>query len=97
MSEELEIKEFDKKELAKQMQEDALKGPHTELRIIVGEDQLNPICSLENKGSTYKEIAVLYSTLGEVQKMIKEKYPLAVLYAHEALKIDGKTEIDMSK
>jgi hypothetical protein len=97
MSEDFEIDKVDKKELAKQLEEKILKGEHTELRILIGTGDEDPICSLINKGSTYRELGMLYKCLEQVRNMIKSRYPMAVMYAQECLEFNGRTEIDMNK
>lgn len=92
-----DYEKIDKKELAKQMIEETLKGNHVMLQIVLGEGSTDPICLMATKGATFKEIGVLYNCLEEMKKTIKNRYPASVLYAKEFLEIDGKTEIDLNK
>lgn len=97
MNEQYEMAEIDKKEMVKQIEENYLKGNHTELKIIIAEGSKDPICSLVNQGTTYKEVALLYLCLDETKKTIENRYPLAVKFAKECLNLEGRTEIDMNK
>ena len=97
MNEQYEIAKIDKKEMVKQIEEDYLKGDYTELKIIVAEGSKDPICSLVNHGSTYKELGILYMCLEETKKTIENRYPLAVKFAKECLNLEGRTEIDVNK
>ncbi len=94
MSKDIEIEKIDKQELAKQMEDEILKGNYSELKILVGEGIKDPLCSFVNKNVTPKEVAIVYTSLGEIKRMIEEKYPLAVLFAKEYLEIKGRTDID---
>lgn len=87
--------EIDKKELVIQMEDEILKGNHTKLEIIIGEGSKDPLCSLENKGATNKEIGLLYVALDGVKEMLETNYPIAVLYAKECLTRIGRAEINM--
>lgn len=93
MSKEFEV---DKRELVKQIEEKIYKGEHTELKILIGAGSHDPVCSLVNKGTTHKEMVLLYLCLESTKEMIEKKYPLAVMYAKKCLKLDGRTEIDMN-
>ena len=94
----MKVDDVNKKELAKQMIEEALKGNHVKAEIIVGEGSTDdPICLMATKGATFKEMGLLYNCLEEIKKTIKKNYPASVLYAKEFLEFDGKTEIDLNK
>ena len=87
--------EIDKKELVKQMQKDILKGNHVELRIIVGEDSNDPMVIFNNKGTSYREVGLVYLALEETKKVMEKRYPLEVRFAKEKLNLEGSTEIEM--
>lgn len=75
----MEVDDVNKKELAKQIIEETLKGNHVKLEIIVGEGSLDPICLMATKGVSFKEMGVLYNCLDEVKKTIESRYPTSVL------------------
>lgn len=93
----MEVDDVNKKELAKQMIEEALKGNHVRAEIIVGEGSTDPICLMATKGATFKEMGLLYNCLEEMKKTIKKNYPASVLYAKAFLELDGSTEIEIGK
>lgn len=93
----MEVDDVNKKELAKQIIEETLKGNHVKLEIIVGENSTDPICLFASKGNTFKEIGLLYNCLEEMKKTIESRYPASVLYAKNFLELKGSTEIDLNK
>ena len=85
-----EIERIDGKELAKQIEEEIQEGDYVEVGIIVGKGKY-PLCKFEREGVGKKEIGKLYKCLDNVKEMIEKRYPEAVEYAEEELRLTSET------